>query len=445
VTRSALLVCAAFCTWLIGCAGFLHRPPPDLATVPETWRPADVFRAQIRRFDAGEIVVDDRDGLSPDEAAIMAIDRNLRLRAARAERGIGGAEVLAAGVLPNPRLDSSLSFPVSGSEATVLGYGAGIAWNVTPLVARGSRVLAAQESASSIDVSIAWKEWQVAQAARLHAIRAVYLTRQIQIAREFEQMWQQRVDALERARAANAVTEMELINAARSLADARMSRLESQRHLVVERAALNRAIGADASRQMALDDSFHPADASPKRDVLLAGLTRRRLDLIALQHAHRSDDEAIRAAVLAQFPPVEIGFGISREVDRVGSAGISLSFELPFFDRNQAPVARQRARRVQIEAEYDARLNEARTDVRRALGEIDIVKEQLIAAADASQTASRLADAAHTAAVSGALSPLIAANTLELSYASRIRALQVEKALAELEVALALASGVYVR
>jgi hypothetical protein len=79
--------------------------------------------------------------------------------------------------------------------------------------------------------------------------------------------------------------------------------------------------------------------------------------------------------------------------------------------------------------------------VLRTVKELGVVNEQLIAARDASQAACRLAEQARTAAVSGALIPLLAANILEHFYASRLRVLEVEQTLVELQIALVLASG----
>lgn len=432
----ALLVSMALC----GCAGFSYQPPPGPRPLPAPWRPAGVLRERLPPGTGREVVLDDRDGLSPDEAAILAVDQNPRLRAVRAERGIGQAELLAAGVLPNPRVDGAVNFPVS-KDATVLGYGVGLSWNVTPLLSRGARVSAAEENLASVDLEIAWQEWQVAQAARLHTIRALNLEKRARFARELEQTWQQRLDGLRQARAQGAVTELEVTNAERSIADARVSRLEVEQRLVAERAELNRTLGIDPAKDIVLDTSFNPGGTTSSSDSLLDDLPRRRLDLIALQHAHRSHDEALRAAVIAQFPPVEIAFQTARDVDGPTSAGVGLRFDLPFFDRNQAGVARERALRVQVEAEYDARLLEARADVLRTVKELRIVREQLVAAREGSQAAVKLADQARTASVSGALSPLIAADMLERAYASRLRGLEIEQTLAELEVALALASG----
>lgn len=444
VRPSTFLVIVAFVP-VTGCGGFSNRSPPGPRPIPEPWQPERFIREQLPRQDAGEVVLDAEDGLSPDEAALMAIDQNPLLKVARAEHGIGLAELLAAGVLPNPRIDGNLGFPVSGDEATVLGYGAGVSWNITPLFSRSTRVSAAEENLASMDLNIAWQEWQVAQGARLHTIRAIFLARRVEVAHELEQTWSERLNALRQARAQGAVTELEVTNAERSYADARIGKLELAQQVVAERAALNQAIGIDPTAEVALDLSFTPGERPLGRQDLLEALPRRRLDLLALQHAHRFHDKAARAAVIAQFPPVEIGFQAARDVDNVGSAGITLSFELPFFDRNQGAVARERALRTRTEVEYDVRLLEARAEVVRSLSELAIVRDQVVVAREASEAAARLAEQSRVAAVSGALSPLVAADILERAYTSRMRAIQIQQLLAELQVALTLASGFHAR
>jgi outer membrane protein TolC len=428
-------------TFLLGCAPATHSVPLGPQPVPRAWAPEVTLRENLPRGALREVVLDDRDGLSVDEAAILAIDRNPRLRAVRAERGIDQAELLAAGVLPNPRLEGALDFPIFGPEAKVLGYGVGISWNVAPLIARSARVSAANENLVAVDLDIAWQEWQVAQAARLHTIRAICLQRRAALARELEQTWQQRLEGLRQALAQGALTALEVSSAQRAHADARLRRLELEQQHVAERADLNRVLGVDPSREIALDTSFQPADTVPNADALLAELPTRRLDLLALQHAQRSHDENLRAAVLAQFPPVEIGFNTRREVDREGSFGVALSIDLPFFDRNRAAVARARARGTQVTAEYEARLLDARADVVRAAKEWAIVRERLTAAREGSQAADRLAELTRTAAQSGALTQLLATDVLERAYAGRLSVLEIEQASAELEVAFALASG----
>lgn len=447
--RALRLAWVALATQLLACAGVPeHVPehaPPGPQPMPKSWRPRDALREHVPLAARAEVVLNDRDGLSPDEAAIMAVDQNPRLRALRAERGVARAELIAAGVLPNPRLDASIDPIWYGPEAAVLGYGVGLSWNVTPLLSRGARVGAAQEGLASVDLEIAWQEWQVAQAARLHAVRAIYLERRVAVARELEETWRQRIEGLQQARVAGAITAMEVTTAARAYAEARVASLELAQRLVIERAELSSAIGIDPTAELALDASYAPPQQPALDENALDQLPKKRLDLIALQHAHRSRDERVRAAVIAQFPPIELGFQTRREVDQNASVGVTLSVEMPFFDRNQAAIARGHASRTQIEAEYAARLLAARTDTLRTLRELHLVHQQLAFAREAAEHSTRLADQAQAATVAGALTSLLAADALQRAYANRLRTLEVEQLLAELHIALAVASGTDVR
>src|SRR5438067_744570 len=51
-----------------------------------------------------------RDGISPDEAAVLAVLLNPTLRAARNQRNIARAQVILAGILPNPQLTGNFDY-----------------------------------------------------------------------------------------------------------------------------------------------------------------------------------------------------------------------------------------------------------------------------------------------------------------------------------------------
>jgi outer membrane protein TolC len=122
-----------------------------------------------------------------------------------------------------------------------------------------------------------------------------------------------------------------------------------------------------------------------------------------------------------------------------------LTFDLPFFDRNQASVARARAQRTQTGAEYDARLVEARALVVRLVRELELVGQKLAAAGDAAASAARLAALGRQAATAGAMTPLAALDLEERAFSARMRQLEIEQSDAELWIALVTASGTDVR
>src|SRR5882724_2816932 len=75
------------------------------------------------------------EGLSPDEAAIMAVLVNPALRSERDRRNIAQAELLQAGILPNPQLSYNYDWVTGGNTLdTVNAYGLSLNWEITSLI-----------------------------------------------------------------------------------------------------------------------------------------------------------------------------------------------------------------------------------------------------------------------------------------------------------------------
>ena len=116
------------------------------------------------------------------------------------------------------------------------------------------------------------------------------------------------------------------------------------------------------------------------------GIEDRRLDLLALKMGYESQDARVRAAILAQFPKINIGFLQARDNSNVVSTGFAVGIDLPFFDRNQGQIAIQRATRKQLFDEYVDRLFEARSNVATILANMASIKEQIGATENALPT-----------------------------------------------------------
>ena len=64
-----------------------------------------VHAAEVHHPILAPIQLDLRNGLSPDEAAVLAVLLNPALRAERDRQAISIAQLLQAGILPNPTLE----------------------------------------------------------------------------------------------------------------------------------------------------------------------------------------------------------------------------------------------------------------------------------------------------------------------------------------------------
>src|SRR4051794_37698012 len=174
-----------------GCARYDPKPlTPEAIEAALTLNSGDL--EHLRPWgdhDAGggrpDVRVDLADGLSPDEAAMIAVAVHPTLRAERNRVGVSSAQLLQAGILPNPQLSANVDPVVGGNTTdTVTGYGVGLSWEVTALIARDARVAAASAGAASVRLDVAWKEWQAAQAARLAVFDLAALEEQAALADE---------------------------------------------------------------------------------------------------------------------------------------------------------------------------------------------------------------------------------------------------------------------
>ncbi len=358
-----------FC--LLAAACVAYRPAPITpARVAAQLKPPTLVELRIR---AGAlrhpllraIPFNPGNGFSQDEAAVLAVIANPGLKALRDRRGVAAAQVLQAGILPNPDLSYSLDAPVGGvREGKVAAFGVGLDWEVSRLVSRSSRLQAAKHEAAAVDLDIAWQEWQVAQAARLHAVRLFWMGRQQRLAARRYRLLAIEEKALQDAVASGEATSVDLASVEKAAVAARLEVKTLQGEERTERLALNRAIGLPPSATIPLQAPAATAENSlPPLDRLEAGLEQRRLDLVALRLGYASQEARLRAEVRAQFPRLQIGLTGGRDSDRLQTAGVAITLGLPLFDRNQGTIEAARATRQELFSEYTARLFDARAKV----------------------------------------------------------------------------------
>jgi outer membrane protein TolC len=391
-------------------------------------------------------VYDDRDGLSPEEAAILAVVVNPTLRSVRDQRGMATAQLLQAGILPNPQLSWSLDVPTAGTTlGTVNGFGLGLNWEVTSLLARGAKITAAQARAASVDLDVAWQEWQVAQAAKLQTLRVMSLTMQVTVARETENELQENLTAVTRAVTQGDMTAIDLAAAEAAFQQARLARLALEQEQQKQRLVLNQALGLPADAPVRLQANILPPrwPVVPSQSQAIDGLEDRRLDLLALKLGYESQEDTLRAAIFTQFPKIALGFTQARDTGNVGTSGVGVTIDLPLFDRNQGQIALERATRQQLFDEYLARLFTARANVAQALADMAAVSRQITAAEAALPKLEHLMQIYQTAMLEGnadILSYYAARNTLATQ---RIDLLKLKQSLVELGIALEIAAGQY--
>jgi hypothetical protein len=114
------------------------------------------------------ILIDPRRGIGPEEAAAVAIIMNPALMATRDKAGLATAQLIQAGVLPNPQVTYEKDRVSGGATAgTQDDFTFSATWEVTSLLPLLSRKAAARANARALNLEIEWEEWQAAANAEL--------------------------------------------------------------------------------------------------------------------------------------------------------------------------------------------------------------------------------------------------------------------------------------
>jgi len=331
------------------------------------------------------VEVDLSRGLSPDEAAVVAVIVNPQLRAERAQRGVAAAQLLQAGLLPNPQLVGGLDFPYDSSPPDdFTQYSIGPEWEITSLITRDAKRRAAAATKQAVEMEIAWKEWQVAQEARAAAYDVLAIDAQLAAAREADRQFAENLQIIRRAVDRHDTTLLELSASQTSAQEAHLATVEQESALAKQRLVWRRAIGfrpEDRGVEVRGGETALPSRLDPPAvSELLRDLESRRLDLIALKRGYESQDQALRAAILAQFPKISLGLNAARDTSNVKTIGVGLTMDLPIFDRNQGNISIESATRQKLFDEYAARAFAARWEIATNVADIEAVNRQIATA-----------------------------------------------------------------
>ena len=208
---------------------------------------------QINHPTLRPVRLDPANGITPTQAAIIAVLANPKLRAERNRRGVAEAQLIQAGILPNPSVSYSID-PVTGgvTKGTVPGYGVTASWEVTSLITRPAKVNAAKQNVDSVSLDVAWDEWQAAEAARIAVYRLVALEEELETAKQIEESTRQDAELLRNAVAAHSKTELDLATAESTNFDALSTSLATAGDLEKQELELRRFLGFPPGAKLAI-------------------------------------------------------------------------------------------------------------------------------------------------------------------------------------------------
>jgi len=341
---------------------------------------------------------DPSDGLDVTEVAMLAVINSPALKVKRDELGIARAQAFAAGLLPDPQLSFSEDFPGHTDAGTSSAYSLGLSEDITALLTRSSRRAAARNQAEQVNLDLLWAEWQSVAQARLLFDQVLALrAQQARLTAEQAELAPLEPFIHAALRAGNLTYDSASagLNAG---ADVRKRLADSAITLHQAETDLHVLLGLAPDAPLDLVGTPYQTSPTPEQaQQALADLPRRRPDLLALQAGYQSQEAKLRAAVLAQFPALNIGFNTARDTSNVTTHGFSIGITLPLFDRNRGNIAIEKATRQQLKDDYEARVLDTRSDMQRLVADLATLTQQhaaLAAHAQQLDTARHAAEAA---------------------------------------------------
>ena len=329
----------------------LRAPPPDAPVASTAFDPSD--------------------GLTPDEAAAVALQLNPALRARRAELGVAGAQAIEAGLLPDPTFGWELSEGAFEFLAPLLRPGE-----------RAARLDAADARTREVRWSILRDEWTLQRDVQLAFLEVLAARERRQLNERLSQVADHTQDFFLKAREARAVTALQETTASIQALEVR---LERQRLVADERRArqaLNALLGLPPDADWVLQEpaDVFAADAlageatvpstvsSAVADALVDAAVHRRPDLAELLAAYDRAEQALRLAVAQQWPELSLGTTVELTLPLLGP---------PSRLGNRPAIQTAWEAREVLRHEVEAAVHGLRAEVHDAALALDTAREQL--------------------------------------------------------------------
>lgn len=316
-----------------------------------------------------------RGGLTRDEAVVIGLLNNRGLQARLAALGVAQADLIAAGLLRNPKLD--LHFRLSGGrlfpefaivQALVDAF-------LIPARRKLAKVRIEQAKLELGRAALALRAEILAAVAGMQAVVALRGIRE---------------DIVEAAALAAELGQRQLAAGTIPEIDAEALRAAHERSKVIladtelalarARERVNDLLGLwGPDTGWVLREALPPVVAGePTLVGLESTAAAQRLDVAA---ARRQVEAMVRAANLARagaFTGMELGATLERDLGGDRAIGPVVEFEAPIFDWGRAEVARIRAGIVQARRSLEARAIAARAEVRSTY--VELVTHRRVAA-----------------------------------------------------------------
>lgn len=420
-------------TSLTACASYRPAPLPLSPPLRETL-------AQLRHTLPGGGEISASGPLTLRDVAALAVLNDPDMAAARAQHGIAAADLLSAGLPPDPTITGGFD-ALLGGPGSMSSLSAGFMQDVSALITYRADRAAAKAGLAQVDAGILWQEWQVASQAEQLAIALRADVATTTSLRADVAVLAAVNDATQAQIARHNLTMNDAASSLAALAAGQSALDTAQQTEGHDRDQLDALLGLEPGVMVPL---AAPVAPPPPEDIApaLATLAQRRPDLIALHYGYTQADARLRAAILAQFLPIGVGGNYGRDTSGILSAGPQVSLTLPLFNRNRAGIAAAKATRAALAAQYAAALANAEGGARALYANIVLLRPQAATARSQAAQAAAMARSARMAFAGGQISATALANLQSTAGERERAAIGLEAQLQSAEISLVTLLGI---
>lgn len=354
-----------------GCASLDPKPDineaasmvADRSGVTPTW--TEPWEASLTSWDG-------RTPLKIEHALAMALRNNREIRSQVEQISASRADLVQAGLLPNPVVGLTLRFPFDPASGGSF-IGAQVVHSFTALWLRGGKIRAADARLNQTVLDISDKALRlVAEVKSTHA-RIAFGQLAVHHADHNLATIQKSIDSLESRVRGGEGTSLDVNRARQQFAKAQAERAITVRDLAKERRRMLELLG------FAEENAEWTAQADT---TLAAELSLDEAGVISLAGSQRLDVAAARSIAQAQQADLSVeersrlkdfGLGADFERDGDGKKGIGPVIEvgIPIFDTNAAQIAKAGSLSRSALANYEALSQRAVREARIAWVELD--------------------------------------------------------------------------
>ena len=316
--------------------------------------------------------------LTVESAVRLALLNNRNLQAVYQELGLAQADLVQAGLLPNPVLSANVRFGLGPSGT---GTELGLVQNLISAlqIPLRKRVAGANLDRAKAEVANAVLDLALHTKESFYELQGAYQTlelrRSVAAATSFSR------EVAERQHGAGNISDLELRTEQALDEEAKVELGISEAELLEEREELNALLGLwGAQTQWSVS---HRLPALPSEDVEAKGLETRavsqRLDLIAARTLGVSQLAELRLnRFYGLIPDASLGVASEREVEGGWSLGPALDIPIPLFDQSQALIAGSSASLRASDERFWALAVEIRAQVRRARTKLEAARQRAV-------------------------------------------------------------------